>query len=109
MIRDGTRKTVFISVPGGDAVFERFCLDPAQRLLVYATPPPNRAVLGGGYHVGVEVARWLAEHVEEGTFGRGVQLVIRPHPKYGRDGFIEETDFSHSSSAIQAPTSTAPR
>jgi len=82
------------SLPDRAAIFEHFGLDPDRRLLVYATPPPNRAVLGGGYHAGAQVARWIAARVEEGAFGSGVQLLIRLHPKYGREGFVEGPEFA---------------
>ncbi|MEJ7786583.1 MAG: hypothetical protein WKF96_17415 [Solirubrobacteraceae bacterium] len=98
-------------LPDRAATFDHFGLHGDCRLLVYATPAPNRSGRGG-YHSGMEMARWLAQRVDDGAFGPDVQLLVRLHPGYGKRGFPEESEFAtldarYPSTHVNRPTLAA--
>jgi len=77
-------------VPGAVAdradLFARLGLDPARRLVVFATATPI------GFADNAGVARILAEAIEDGRLGIDAQLVVRLHPFFFRPDRKEAYD-----------------
>ena len=64
------------ALPSRDGLFARLGLDPARRLVLFATSAP------GYYGRDHEVAEQLARAVSDDALGTPAQLVIRVHPNF---------------------------
>jgi hypothetical protein len=66
------------ALPAREELVEQLGLDPARKIVLYATSSP------GAWLRNVDVAELLAEAIDEGRLGADAQLVVRVHPNFFR-------------------------
>ena len=75
-------------LPTRDELFARHSLDPARRLIVFATSSPTL------WNLNEPIAETLAQAIDAGALGASAQLVIRVHPNYRRPGELTHAGYA---------------